>query len=62
MRDATEERVTTVVARAGDVERLDDEDAEDDKCKDPLQRDDLDGELLESQGCSRISLFLMRTK
>ena len=47
---ATEQRVTSIVLGAGEIHRFHQEDGEDDKSKDPLQGNDLDGELLYSQG------------
>lgn len=47
---ATEQRVTSIVPGAGEIHRFHQEDGEDDKSKDPLQGNDLDGELLYSQG------------
>ena len=48
--NAAEETVTARGLGRGDVERDHEEHAKDNKGKDPLQTDDLDGELPESQG------------
>lgn len=47
--NAAEETVASVVFSAGYIERDHREDAENDECKDPLQGDDLDGELADGQ-------------
>lgn len=43
--NATEETVTSVVLGAGDIERRHGEETKNNKRKDPLQSNDLDGEL-----------------
>lgn len=51
MHNATEEAVTARILSTGSVDRGDEEDSEDDEGKDPLQGDDFDGNLLDSQRC-----------
>lgn len=48
-----EEDVATRILGSGDVERLHEEDGEDDESKDPLQGNGLDGKLLERQAYFR---------
>ena len=49
MHNPTKERVTVIILGAGEIDRGDEEDDKDDEGKDPLQRNDLDGDLFDSQ-------------
>ena len=49
MRNTSEQRVTTIILGTRQIDRFDQENSEDDECKDPLQGNNLDRELLDGQ-------------